>query len=106
MNFITAVTYIIIFSFFLGLVLPWWIFVIPCVVAGLFGDFKIAAHSLKPQLKYMGIEQLESIILSIEDYAANQQGIDKLPGLVDTLNEVCNKAMEELKEELSVNNHS
>lgn len=69
-------------------------------------DLKIAAHSLKPQIQYMGIVGLEEIILNIENNAANRQGLDKLPELIGQLTSTCELAIEELRQELSVNNHS
>ncbi|MBA3829791.1 MAG: tetratricopeptide repeat protein [Taibaiella sp.] len=58
---------------------------------------KIAAHSLKPQMSYMGIKEEVSHIYLIEHTAGEQGGHSKLPALVENLKRVCNKAFEELK---------
>ena len=63
-------------------------------------DLKIAAHSLKPQLKYMGIKELEDTVLSIEHNSANEINLNELPQLIEKLDNVCQKAFEELKAEL------
>ena len=65
-------------------------------------DLKIAAHSLKPQLKYMGIGELESIVILIEQMSSEEKRLDKLPSLIDQLNTICQKAMTELKMELEM----
>jgi len=60
-------------------------------------DVKIAAHSLKPQLGYMGIKSLEETIIAIENYAGNNTNIDQLPGLIAHVEQVCDEAFIELK---------
>lgn len=58
---------------------------------------KIAAHSLKPQLSYMGIKEEVSNIFLIEQTAGEPAHHDRLPVLTEHLRKVCNKAFEELK---------
>jgi CheY-like chemotaxis protein len=58
---------------------------------------KIAAHSLKPQLSYMGVKEEVSNILLIEQSAGSSSQQDKLPELIKLLKRVCAKAFEELK---------
>lgn len=63
------------------------------------GDFatvKIAAHSMKPQLSYMGVKEEVSHIFLIEQ-TAGQAHYERLPVLVEQLKRVCAKAFEELK---------
>ena len=57
---------------------------------------KIAAHSMKPQLGYMGVKEEVSNIYMIEHSAAEAQSA-VLPDLVAHLNKVCEKAFQELK---------
>jgi len=61
---------------------------------------KIAAHSLKPQLSYMGVKEDVSHIFLIEQTAGESAHYDRLPSLIATLKKVCNKAFAELKGEL------
>jgi len=61
-----------------------------------FNNVKIAAHSLKPQLSYMGVKEEVSHIFLIEQTASEAGHSDKLPPLIANLNRVCVKAFEEL----------
>ena len=58
---------------------------------------KIAAHSLKPQLSYMGIKEDVSKIFLIEQSAGEAAHFDTLPDLVANLKHLCTKAFVELK---------
>lgn len=58
---------------------------------------KIAAHSMKPQLSYMGVKEDISNIFLIEQTAGEQAHFERLPLLIEQLHKVCNKAFEELK---------
>lgn len=58
---------------------------------------KIAAHSLKPQLSYMGVKEEVSNIFLIEQSAGETAHYDRLPRLIDRLNLICNKAFDELR---------
>jgi signal transduction histidine kinase/DNA-binding response OmpR family regulator len=60
-------------------------------------SIKIAAHSLKPQLSYMGIKEEESSIFLIEQSAGESAHYERLPLLVTNLKRICSKAFEELK---------
>ncbi|MDR3681011.1 MAG: tetratricopeptide repeat protein [Flavipsychrobacter sp.] len=57
---------------------------------------KIAAHSLKPQLSYMGVKEDISHVSLIEQ-TAGEAHYERLPELVNILNRVCEKAFCELK---------
>jgi signal transduction histidine kinase/CheY-like chemotaxis protein/HPt (histidine-containing phosphotransfer) domain-containing protein len=59
---------------------------------------KIAAHSLKPQLSYMGVKEEVSHVFLIEQIAGEQSYVDRLPELIENLNRVCEKAFEELRQ--------
>jgi hypothetical protein len=58
---------------------------------------KIAAHSLKPQLSYMGVKEDVSNIFLIEQSAGSSAHYEALPALITNLRRLCNKAFEELK---------
>ncbi|MCF8448972.1 MAG: tetratricopeptide repeat protein [Taibaiella sp.] len=62
-----------------------------------FPTIKIAAHSLKPQLSYMGVKEDVSKIFLIEQSAGAPAHFDTLPSLIINLNHLCNKAFEELR---------
>ncbi len=64
------------------------------------GDYpaiKIAAHSLKPQLSYMGVKEDVSKIFMIEQTAGSSAHFDTLPLLVTNLKRLCEQAFEELR---------
>ena len=58
---------------------------------------KIAAHSLKPQLSYMGVKEDVSKIFLIEQSAGEAAHFDTLPELVTNLKLLCTKAFIELR---------
>lgn len=60
------------------------------------GSLRVNAHSLKPQLAYMGIKSLEQDILNIEQYAGEGKNLDQLPGLVKNVNDTLQQAFQEL----------
>src|SRR5690606_5634966 len=66
-----------------------------------YAQMKIAAHSLKPQLSYMGIREEDSRIFLIEQIADQPAHHDRLPDLVNYLEKIGDKAFEELKKELA-----
>jgi CheY-like chemotaxis protein/HPt (histidine-containing phosphotransfer) domain-containing protein len=61
-----------------------------------FPSVKIAAHSLKPQLSYMGVKEETSHIFLIEQTASEAGHSDRLPPLIKNLKRVCEKAFDEL----------
>ncbi len=62
-----------------------------------YNGMKIAAHSLKPQMSYMGIKEDVSHVSLIEQ-TAGEAHFERLPELVSILERVCDKAFCELKE--------
>ncbi len=58
------------------------------------------AHKFKPQLTFMGIKSVFNEVETIEQNAANVVKTDDIPVLIKTVEEVCNKAMEEIRTEL------
>ncbi len=63
-----------------------------------FPTMKIAAHSLKPQLTYMGVKEEVSHIFLIEQTASEAGHWERLQPLIDNLKAVCTRAFEELKQ--------
>ena len=62
-----------------------------------FPALKIAAHSMKPQLSYMGVKEDVSHIFLIQQTAGESAHFDRLPTLVANLGRVCEKAFDELR---------
>ena len=62
---------------------------------------RATAHSLKPQITYMGIRSGEGLIKNIEQYAADKTNLEQLPQLLVSFKEICDKAIAELKEEVN-----
>lgn len=62
---------------------------------------KTAAHSLKSQVKYMGIRKAEELAYYIEQNAGAQTNLDKLPEAARDLTETTLKACEELRQVLA-----
>lgn len=60
-------------------------------------SMKIAAHSLKPQLSYMGVKEDVSHIFLIEQSSGESAHFERLPQLVENLKRICLKAFEELR---------
>jgi len=67
------------------------------LVAKDYSTIKIAAHSLKPQLSYMGVKEEISKIFLIEQSAGEAAHFDTLPQLIINLKHLCLKAFDELK---------
>ena len=61
---------------------------------------RVTAHSLKPQLSYMGIKSLEETIKTIEFNAGHGLNLDTMPDLISKLRTDCNTAMVELEADL------
>jgi HPt (histidine-containing phosphotransfer) domain-containing protein len=64
-------------------------------------ELRVAAHTLKPQITYMGITKLEDVIKHIEQYAGERKSLEQLPGMVEDLKAGCNIALDELTEWLN-----
>lgn len=65
------------------------------------GDFpaiKVAAHSLKPQLSYMGIKEEVSHIFKLEQMAADKADLQSIRQEIKDLNRVCHQAFKELNQ--------
>lgn len=46
-------------------------------------DLYVKAHTVKPQVQYMGIQSLQELLVKIEDLAKSNPGSDKLDELVN-----------------------
>ena len=63
-------------------------------------SLKLKAHSIKPQVQYMGISALKDVLAEIESAINNKHETSELQLLVDRANEIGSKAVEELNEYL------
>ena len=55
------------------------------------------AHSLKPQITYMGIKEGEALIKQIENDASTRTNVEGISGIFTQLEELCAKAIVELE---------
>lgn len=62
---------------------------------------KIAAHSLKPQMSYMGVPEELSQVFLLEQSAGQNAHYKQVPALIENLQRVCKKAFEELNSLIS-----
>ena len=69
-------------------------------------QLRASAHSLKSQLRYMGVFPLQETIQTIENNAAEQIALDALPPLVARVNRITQQAIKELKQKLELMNNS
>jgi len=58
---------------------------------------RASAHSLRPQMTYMGIREGESLLRQIEDKAREKTDLAQLPALVGEFDKIFAAACEELK---------
>ncbi|HMX04699.1 MAG TPA: Hpt domain-containing protein [Ferruginibacter sp.] len=66
--------------------------------AGDWNNLKTTAHSLKPQLAYMGIESLRENVIRIEEYAGEQKNPDSIAQLISLVDTGCTEAFAELQD--------
>jgi HPt (histidine-containing phosphotransfer) domain-containing protein len=59
---------------------------------------RAVAHSLKPQITYMGIQGGPELIQKIEKNAGERVEVEQLPAVLDEFQTVCDKAVVELKQ--------
>lgn len=64
---------------------------------GNWNQLRTVAHSLKPQLGYMGIDSVKEIIVRIEEYAAEEKKTDAIAQMIAELETICNIAIAQLQ---------
>ena len=67
------------------------------LAAGNFHSLSRSAHSLKPQLSYMGIKSTSDLIISIEESAKNQTNTESIGPALDSLKGILESAYAELR---------
>ncbi|MBK7109984.1 MAG: Hpt domain-containing protein [Bacteroidetes bacterium] len=60
-------------------------------------QLRTVAHSLKPQLSYMGIDSVKETVLRIEEYAAEQKKPEVIAMMIEELDRTCKIAVEQLQ---------
>jgi HPt (histidine-containing phosphotransfer) domain-containing protein len=60
-------------------------------------SLKTSAHSLKPQISYMGIKSAEELIKNIERDAGEKTNLEKISEKIATLKHILEKAIPELQ---------
>ncbi len=68
------------------------------VKEGDYASIKVTAHSLKPQLSYMGIKEDVSHVFKLEQMAGNKADMEEIKIEISDLKRVCYKAFDELKQ--------
>ena len=68
-----------------------------CLAEKDYPGLRAAAHTLKPQVIYMGMKKGEEQVKRIESMAGEQRDVEQLPALLSEFNQLCLSAMEELK---------
>jgi len=64
---------------------------------------RAVAHSLKPQITYMGIRGGSELIQKIEKNAGERIEVEKLPEVLSEFQTICDKAVVELKQVVAGN---
>lgn len=67
--------------------------------AGNWDAVRATAHKIKPSFLFMGIKELESVINSVEDFAAKKTNLDQLPEMITKIKTICEQALVELETE-------
>lgn len=66
-----------------------------------YDTLKAAAHSILPSFSTMGIsEEYTTLTKTIQDYAVKKENPDKIDALLKRLEAICNKAYQELQQEI------
>jgi HPt (histidine-containing phosphotransfer) domain-containing protein len=66
------------------------------LAAGNYDAIRATAHSLKPQISYMGIKGGKDLIQNIETLAAEKTETEKLPHMLEQFQSLCKNAIVEL----------
>ncbi|MEP7168398.1 MAG: Hpt domain-containing protein [Bacteroidota bacterium] len=61
-------------------------------------SLKSSAHSLKPQISYMGIKSAEELIKNIERDAGEKTNLESIPEKITALRNILEKAFPELQQ--------
>lgn len=66
-------------------------------------DWKLlrsVVHKMKPSISFVGLKEIEADVLTMEELAANETGLEQLPALIANVKNVCKEAIAELEAEL------
>lgn len=62
-----------------------------------FENVRLKAHSIKPQVQYMGITELSALLLQIENIIDQKEEMNQLPTMVSSIKTINEKATIELQ---------
>ncbi|MCB0395916.1 MAG: Hpt domain-containing protein [Flavobacteriales bacterium] len=62
-------------------------------------EVKALAHTIKPNIDYMGIDNLKEVVRRIEKLAGEETETEEIPALLSKMKEVCSEAIQELRVE-------
>lgn len=65
-----------------------------------FEKLREEAHKYKPTLSYMGMEKANLLLTDIEKFAKERTNLERIPGKIRRLEELCDKAGSELQQVL------
>ncbi|HTB31281.1 MAG TPA: response regulator [Bacteroidia bacterium] len=63
-------------------------------------SLRLIVHKIKPSIMFTGLTEIINDVPLLEDYAAEESHLDKIPALLEKTKKVCSEAIVELKEEL------
>ena len=63
-------------------------------------SLKTTSHSLKSQMKYMGMAEAAAVAQKIEDICGNSSGLESIPELLSRLQSLVQAAVIELQDEI------
>lgn len=63
-------------------------------------NLRNVAHKFKPQLTFMGVKSIFQDVENIEQSASKVTNTQQIPALIEKAEQVCNRAMEEIRAEL------
>jgi len=63
-------------------------------------SLRLIVHKTKPSIMFAGLKEIADDLPLLENYAAEESHIDKIPTLVEKIKHTCNEGIFELKEEL------
>lgn len=64
-------------------------------------NLKLQAHSIKPQVQYMGVSELKKTLIQLEEAVKKNKDKSYIQSLINKAREISSKATEELEEYLS-----
>jgi HPt (histidine-containing phosphotransfer) domain-containing protein len=61
---------------------------------------RAVAHKIKPSMAFVGLNDIQKKMNTVEEYAETETHLDELPEMIEEIKVVIDRAMKELKEEM------